>query len=89
MSWLFVLGKGWGVSFRDSGPADAGALSGTISFLKASLPLFLPAVDEPWPVSSMPDAWKEAAVGTAAVDLRAKEAMLVNDRVERLVLSTN
>ena len=89
MSWLFVLGKGWGFSVGDSGPADAGALSGIISFLKASLPLFLPAVDEPWPVSSMPDAWNEAAVGTAALDLRAMEEMLVNDRVGRLVLSTN
>ena len=37
----------------------------------------------------MPDAWNDAAVGTAALDLRAKEEMLVNDRVEGLVLSTN
>ena len=64
-------------------------MSGTTSFLKASLPQFLPAVDVPWPVSSVPEAWKEAAVGTAALALRAKEETLVNDLFEGRVLSAN
>ena len=70
------------------GPADAGALSGTISFLKASLPLFLIGMNESSPVSSMPEAWNEAAVGTAAVDLCVKGGLFVNDRFDVRILST-
>lgn len=90
VSWLFVRGNGCGsCSPASSGPDGPGAFSGAVTFVNASLPLPLPADDVACTLSILPQAWKEAAVGTAALDLRERVERSVSERWEARVLSIN